>query len=327
MDQTVVSQATHPSIPQMIATEVGTTGANLITLARMEIGGIRFVLPLSDIAAVIEPTTMEKHSDDPHGIWIGHVRSSRGAIAIASGSALLRTEIKTISPGRIAILRGEYPVGLAVDRMLAAQAVNRESLIPLPSFVPAIQSSPVVAAVWGEDDELELLLERGMLIDELDSDFLSPKPVSMSSRYAQQKLIDRYGDVDYGRGLEVHFDASMERWILPMSTVRLVTDSRTPHPLPRTPQKISGLVSWQRNPIPVIDPSYDLDLPRPISLPAKFAVVGEPVGSGQTSIQADAAILVDKVVGILDNIRIEHGYAWDAAGDALNILKVSDILS
>lgn len=327
MDQVVVSQAAPLTIPQTIATEAGAASVQMMTLARMEIGGIRFVLPLGDVAAVIEPTAMEPHGDDPYGIWIGHVRSQQGAIAIASGSSLIRTANKAIPPGRIAILRGEYPIGLAVDRMLSALTVRRDELLPLPTYVSALQSCPVTAALWGENDELELLLDRQMLIDELDSGFLGPARPSGGNRYTQQKMLDRYGDVDYRRGLEVHFNGSQERWVLPMSTVRLVTDARKSHPLPRSPQKISGLVAWQRHPIPVIDPSTDIGLDGRVSLPSKFVVIGEQATGGQTTTQADAAIVVDRIVGIHNNLRTEHGFAWDASGDALSILRITDILS
>ncbi|MEZ4523218.1 MAG: chemotaxis protein CheW [Thermomicrobiales bacterium] len=300
----------------------------LVTLARMEIGGTRFVLPLADITAVIEPTAMEPHSGDPYGIWIGNVRSLQGAIAIASGAALIRTANRSIAPGRIAILRGEYPVGLAVDRMLSAGAVDRSAILPLPATVPATQNTPVSGVIWGNDDELELVLDRDRLMNDLDADFTRPPGgQGRSNRQAQQRLLDRYGDIDYRRGLEVRFDSSPERWIIPMASIRLVTDSRRPHALPRAPEKVRGLVSWQRQPIPVIDPSFSIDLPDPVALPAKFVVIGQPVGVGQTSVQADAAILVDGIVGIYHNLQIEHGYAWDVTGDAHNILRLTDILS
>jgi chemotaxis signal transduction protein len=293
----------------------------------MEIGGIRFVMPLADIAAVIEPTTMEARIDDPHGIWIGHVYSQQGVIAVASGSALMRTANRAIPAGRIAILRGDFPVGLAVDRMLSARTINRSEMLDLPGVVPALQTCPVTAAFWGEGDQLELLLDRKTLIDELDADLLGPGQMSGNRRYSQQKMLDRYSEVDYQRGLEVLFNNSQERWVLPMSAVRLVTDARPPHPLPRTPEKVTGLVSWQRNPIPVIDPSSVLDLPNLVGLPAKFIVIGEPVKGGQTSVQADAAILVDRVAGIHNILRLEHGSAWDSAGDALNLFRITDVLA
>ncbi len=327
MDEIVVSQATPLTIPQTIASEAEGSGTQQITLARMEIGGMRFVLPLGDVAAVIEPTSMEAHSDDPYGIWIGHVRSQQGAIAIANGSALIRTANKAIPPGRIAILRGEFPIGLAVDRMLSAQTVNRDALHALPDIVPALQPCPVTAVLWGADDELELMLDRQMLIDELDAGFLGSRQSKTSSRYNQQRMLDRYGDVDYTRGLEVAFAGSQERWVLPMTTVRLVTDSRRPHPLPRTPDKVLGLVAWQRDPIPVVDPSAAIGLEGRVSLPAKFVVIGEPVTSGQTSTHADTVVVVDRIVGIHNNLRTEHGYTWDSSGDALNIIKIPSLLT
>ena len=327
MDRAVVSQAELQPIPHAIAAGIAPASTAMLTLARMEIGGLKFVMPLADIAAVIEPTAMEARDDDPYGIWIGHVTSQQGVISIASGSALIRTANKAVPPGRIAILRGDFPVGLAVDRMLSALTINREDMFSLPAFVPAIQGCPVTAAFWGEHDELELMLDRKTLIEELDAGLLGPGQMSGASRYSQQKLLDRYSDVDYQRGLEVRFNASPERWVLPMSAVRLVTDARAPHPLPRTPEKVTGLVSWQRHPIPVIDPSSTLELSDPVALPAKFVVIGEPVKGGQTSTQADAALLVDRIIGIHNRLRIEHGYAWDATGEALNLLRITDALS
>lgn len=327
MDQTVVAQATFRSPAQRPGMGPEMHAADIVTLARMEIGGARFVLPLSDIAAVIEPSVMERHSDDPHGIWIGHVRSRQGAIAVADGSALIQTRNKAIPHGRIAILRGEVPVGLAVDRMLSAQTINRDEIIPLSTDIPALQSCPVIAGRWDEADELELFLDRELLISELETGLLGVSSRSTRGRQAQQTILRRYGSLDYRRGLEVQFDASPERWIVPMSTVRLVTASRDSHELPRTAQKITGVVAWRRKPIPVIDPSFVIDLPRRVSLPAHYVVIGEPASVGETSTHADAAIIVDRVAGIHNNLRIEHGYAWDTAGDALNIIRISDILA
>lgn len=316
-----------PGVPLLPAAQPEIAGHNLITLARMEIGGTRFLLPLADIVAVIEPTAMEAHESDPDGIWIGHVRSHQGMIAVASGSAVIRAANTSIAPGRIAILRGEYPVGLAVDRMLSAQAVSRESLLPLPSAVPCIQSSLVSNVFWGEDDKLELLLDREALVAGLDANLLNPEGQPRSSSHARQELLARYGEIDYRHGLEVRFDASPERWLVPMSTVRLVTDSRKPHPLPRAHRKVVGLVSWQRQPIPVIDPSNEIKLARPVSFPAKFVVIGEPVGIGESSINADAALVVDRIIGIHHDLRIEQDYAWDDTGDALNILRIPELLT
>lgn len=322
----MVTQMFTPGIPQTQPGRAIDTASSQITLARMEIGGTRFLLPLADIVAVIEPTAMEAHRGDPDGVWIGHVRSQQGVIAVASGVALLQTLEQPIEPGRIAILRGELPVGLAVDRMLSAETVNRDALLPLPSAVPAIKSSPVSAVNWDEDDELELLLDRDALLADLDADFMGDAGQRCNSRRAQQKLLERYGNIGYRRSLEVRFDRSPERWIIPMSIVRLVTDSRDPHPLPRASRKVAGLVSWQRNPIPVVDPASEIELPEADSMPARFVVIGEPVDTGEASIQADAAILVDRVIGVHHNLSVEHGYAWDGSGDALNLLRIPDLL-
>lgn len=323
----MVTQMFAPNVSQTQAGGQAEAERNQVTLARMEIGGTRFLLPLADIVAVIEPTAMEAHPGDPDGVWIGHVRSQQGVIAVASAAALLQTAERAIEPDRIAILRGDLPVGLAVDRMLSAETVSRDTLLALPSAVPSIESSPVSAGYWSEDDELELLLDHDALLADLDADLTGDTGQRRYGRRARQKLLERYGNLDYSRGLEVRFDTSPERWIFPMSTVRLVTDSRDPHPLPRARQKVVGLVSWQRQPIPVIDPAGDIELPRPVSMPARFVVVGEPVETGEGSIQADAAILVDRVIGIHHNLYVEHGYAWDGAGNALNILRISDLLA
>ena len=327
MDQVVVTQATYQSVAQSPVEDNERHGVGLITLARMEIGGTKFALPLSDVAAVIEPAALDRNSDDPDSVWIGHVHSQYGSIAVANGSALIGASNRSIPPSRIAVLRGSVPVGIAVDRMLSAQAAAPNEIIPLSSNVPVIQPCPVVAAIWDELDELELVLDRESLVSEPGTDSLESAKRAGAVRSAQQRLHERYGSIDFQHSLEVHFDASPERWVIPTSAVRLVTESREAHPLPRTPQKVAGVVAWQRKPIPVIDPSFDLYLPRPVSPPAHYVVVGEPVSVGETSTQADAAIIVDRIVGTHNNLRIEHGYAWDTTGDALNIMQISDILS
>ncbi|CAN5647668.1 hypothetical protein BH23CHL2_BH23CHL2_03840 [soil metagenome] len=104
-----------------------------------------------------------------------------------------------------------------------------------------------------------------------------------------------------------------------------MTDSRKPHPLARAHRKVVSLGSWQHHPIPVIDPSNEIKLPRPMSFPAKFVVIGDPVDIGETSINADAALVVDRIIGIHHDLRIEQEYAWDDTGDALNILRMSEL--
>ena len=309
------------------APNAGNERTGTLALARMEIGGLRFALPLSEVAAVIEPTAMEPDKDDPYAVWIGHVQSSQGIIRVASGSALIKADEDRIPPSRIAILRGERPVGLAVDRMLSAGTVERDQILSLPSIVPAIQSCPVVAAHWDEDETLELLLDRDDLIAELDSGLNGVPRHQDARRSSLQRLLQQYTYVDYSRGLEVRFGASEDRWVLPMAAVRLVTRSRTPHPLPRTPRKVAGLVSWNRQPIPVIDPSFQINLSRRISTPAFYVVVGAPAGVGETSTEADAAILVDGVVGIHNDLRVENSVALDATGGQMNCIRLSDVLS
>ena len=327
MDQAVAAQTTFQSIVEIPVEDTGDRGPGLVTLARMEIGGTKFALPLTDIAAVIEPSALNRNSDDPEDIWIGHVHSQQGSIAVADGSALIQASNRAIPASRIAILRGSVPIGITVDRMLSAQAVSSDDIIPLSSDIPAIQACPVVAAIWDDLDELEFVLDRELLVSKLETTILGSARRAGAERSARQRLRERYGSVAYEQGLEVQFDASPERWIFPMSTVRLVTESRNAHPLPRTPRKVTGVVAWQRQPIPVVDPSFDIYLPRRVSLPAHYVVVGEPVRVGETSTQADAAIIVDRIVGAHNNLRIEHGYAWDMTGDALNVIRIDDILS
>jgi chemotaxis signal transduction protein len=321
----VVSQAIAPEFINPAARQPA--AGNLVGLVRLEIGGARYVVPLASVAAVIEPTSMEPISDDASGIWIGQVRSQQGAISIASGATLLRAGKSAPHPGRIAILRAEFPIGLAVDRVLSSRVVAREDIVRFPDVAAVLKSIPVTGAVWDEDDQLELLLDVESLIAELGDDLGSRTGSARLQRANHQQIIERYGEIDYRRALEVRFDASDERWAIPMSAVRLITDSPRPHPLPRAPRHVAGLVSWRRNPIPVIDPTYRLDIARPVSRPARLVVVGEPIAVGGTSESADAAILVSSITGIHYNLRVEHGYAWDARGDSLNLIRMLDILT
>jgi chemotaxis signal transduction protein len=327
-DATVVSQAFAPEFinPAPVAATRRPSG-DLVSLVRLEIGGVRYVVPLASVAAVIEPTSMEPISDDPTGMWIGRVRSQQGAISVASGTTLLRSGDAAPRPGRIAILRAEFPVGLAVDRVLSSRVVASEEILRFPDVAAVLKSVPVTGAVWDEDNELELLLDVENLLAELDDDLATHTASGRLQRASHLLVMERYGDIDYRRALEVRFDASEERWVIPMAAVRLIADSPRPHPLPRAPKHLAGLVSWQRSPIPVIDPTYRLDIARPVSRPARLVVVGEPISVGGTSESADAAILVSGVAGIHYNLRVESGYAWDVRGDTLNLIRMLDVLT
>lgn len=327
----MVSQAFAPEFINPAAARQQAVG-DLVGLVRLEIGGARYVVPLASVAAVIEPTSMEPITDDPSGIWIGRVRSQQGAISVASGATLLRTGDTAPRPGRIAILRADFPVGLAVDRVLNSRVVARDEIVHFPDIAAVLKNIPVTAAVWGEDNQLELMLDVDALIAELDDDPGARTGSGRLQRANHQQIAERYGEIDYRRALEVRFDASDERWAIPMAAVRLIAGyplagPSRPHPLPRAPQHVAGLVSWNRNPIPVIDPTYRLDIPRPVSRPARLIVVGEPIAVGGTSDSADAAILVSSATGIHYNLRVEHGYAWDARGDSLNLIRMLDILT
>jgi chemotaxis signal transduction protein len=322
----VVTQAIAPDFITAAAIRQEAQG-DLLTLVRMEIGGLRFVAPLADVAAVIEPTSMEAFDDDPQGIWIGTIASRQGAISIASGPRLLRIGNGAARPGRLAILRGEHPVGLAVDRVLGARTVPRDAISMLPATVVALENVPISGSIWGEDDEIELMLDTEALVADLDAGPLDSQHAGRQRHSYRQNVIERYGQVDYRRALEVRFNGSAERWVLPMSIVRLVTDMPRPHTLPRAPHRVAGLLAWNRNPIPVIDPTYQLEIPLPVARPARLVVIGEPAEVGAPSESADAALMVGNVVGIHNNLRLEHGYAWDRANDALNIMRIMDILS
>lgn len=322
----MVTQAIAPDYISAAATRVDAPGARL-TLVRMEIGGLRFVVPLADVAAVIEPTAMERQDDDAGGVWIGRIASRQGVIAVASGPRLLRVGSGDERPGRLAILRARQPVGLAVDRVLGARTVDRDQILSLPETVAALRAVPVSGAIWSEDDELEVLLDVDALLSELESDPNGNRQPERFIHSYRQKIVGRYGGVDYRRALEVRFEGSAERWLLPMSTVRLVTDAPEPHPLPRSPERIAGLLSWRRGPIPVIDPTYQLRIPRPVGQAARLVVIGEPAAIGAPSQEADAALLVSAVAGIQYNLHVEHGLARGRDGEELRVIRIMDILS
>jgi chemotaxis signal transduction protein len=211
--------------------------------------------------------------------------------------------------------------------VLSSRVVARDEILSFPDVATVLKNIPVSGAVWDEDNELELLLDIEALVSELDDELGARTGSGRLQRANHQLVIERYGEVDYRRALEVRFDGSDERWAVPMAAVRLISDFPHPHPLPRAPRHVAGLVSWHRNPIPVIDPTYRLDIPRADSLPSRLIVIGEPIAVGGASDSADAAILVSSVAGIHYNLRVEHGRAWDARGDSLNLIRIPDVLT
>ncbi len=322
----MVTQATRMEFSAAVATRSEMPGS-MLTLVRMEIGGIRFVTLLDHVAAVIEPTAMEELDHPEDSVWIGRIASAYGSIAIASGAELLQIGDRTIKPGRLAILRGVQPVGIAVDRVLGSRTIRVDDILKLPDTVAALKDVPVSGAIWSEDDEIELVIDTRVLLADLASDVTAGQEFRQRVNLYRQNIISRYGKVDYRRALEVHIEGSDIRWALPMATVRLVTDAPTPHPLPRMPRQIAGLLSWQRNPIPVIDPGYGLGIDQPVSLPAKAIVIGEPASGGASSDAADAAILVSSINGIHGNLQVGGTEAQSLSGDRLRIIRFMDLLS
>lgn len=301
------------------------TSGELMTLVRLEIGEMRCVTPLDSVAAVVEPVSLVRDGDGERGVWIGHIPNARGSIPVASAFKLLGTGADD-SLRRIVIFRGEHPIGLAVGNVLSSRVIEEGEILPFGDAAAVLHNLLVSGIVWNEE-EPELVLDLGAILARLDRGITGARTMTEVLRSRQQRLVERYSNVDQRHGLEVRFRGSEERWMIPITTIRHVTDRPSGYPLPQAPRQVAGLVSWRRRPIPIIDPTIHLGIEQPVSEQGRLIVVGEPVAIGGASDAADAGLLVDEVVGLHTDLRAEGDQLMDAAGDPIRPINLLDTLS
>jgi chemotaxis signal transduction protein len=268
-------------------------GAAQVGLVRVAIGGRVFALPMAGVAAVLEPTMLAPARAP--GLWLGEIESRLGAIAVVDTAQLLGLEAADMTAGRVLVLRGERPTGIAVDRVLDSIAVQPADIVALPE--PARRSEPALvgAVVWVGDGEIELLLDVDRLARELlrlrdGLPRATPQPV-----HALTELRRRLASAPTGRLLALQPAPEALPVAVPVAAVRHVADFREPYPLPLAGADVLGLLAWQRQPIPVIDLAARLGMAAPAAVHDKVVVVGEPAVPGPRAPGALAALAVHQI--------------------------------
>lgn len=293
-------------------------GVRLATLVRLDIGGLRYAIDLQHVAAVMDMATMTA-LPEPDGVWVGTIPSNRGEIQVASGAAVFGSDASTTGPGsRIVVLRGRTPLAVVVDQVLSSRSIDPEELFSFSDVLDAGRRLLVKAIVWGEDGGVEYMLDPVAIVDELVARDIVEDGGERASTDGNRatEMARRYAAADGGQVLEVSLVGSEKRWALPVGVIRHVANSPQPQPLPRAPHGVTGLLSWRRQPIPVIDPAFVLESRLQGGIANKVVVIGPPVTGGATE-DADCALLIEDVVGLLH----------DPAGDPIHLIDIADMLA
>lgn len=300
------------------------TGATQQRLVRVAVGELVLALPLASVAAVLEPTMIARQAGG--GAWLGDVQSRLGAIAVFDAAQLLRLESSSPEPGRVLVLRGEQPVGIAVERVLDAIDVRSEAVVALPATARLTEPNLIAAVVWVAEGEVELLLDVPRLVVELlRRRSGNPQPAAAPDRELSG-LRRRLSNPTTGQILELWPTLDASPVGVPVSSVRYVADYRAPHPLPLADADVLGLLAWLRQPIPVIDLAARLGVADATSMPGKVIVVGEPALAGSGATSAFGALAVHQIGALHTVEQLAPGeYLWTAEGQ-LRLLDLGELL-
>lgn len=303
-------------------------GVRLTTLVRLDIGELRYAIDLQHVAAVMEMATMTA-LPEPDGVWVGTIPSNRGDIQVASGAAVFGSGDGAAGPGsRIVVLRGRTPLALVVDQVLSSRIIDPEEFCRFSDVLDAGRRLLVNAIVWGEDGGVEYMLDPNALVNNLLARDISQDAEEHVPADALRiaEIARRYAAADGGQVLEVSLAGSEKRWALPVGVIRHVANSPQPQTLPRAPHGVTGLLSWRRRPIPVIDPAFVLESRLQGDAANKVVVIGPPVTGGATE-DADCALLIDDVVGLRSGLPSGDGLLYDPSGETIRLIDIADMLA
>lgn len=291
-----------------------------VTLVRFAIGDLVFATPLANVAAVMAASSMMPVDEgDPHSTIIGRVRSLRSDVDVIDGARLVGPGDDVATP-RVLVLRGGRPLGITVSQVLESHEATEEQVAQYNDFVSRrLTGSLASGLIWRDEENAELLLN---VQETVRSRGLPRAPHDRNSA-DRTRLAARYRGLNPRQLLEIALIGSDERWAVPMNAIRHVADARRPLPLPGAPQDVLGLLSWQRRPIPVIDPSVRLDLENDGAALGRLIVIGPPDEPAEV---ADAAILVRDVRGLHTDLQLEDGIARSTFGDQMRVLDLVAVL-
>jgi|GEM_PF-5652680 len=246
------------------ASVAGSSDADTLEVVRVDIGDTGFALPLSAIATILSPLAMTPGSSDTH--WTGTVPSRSGEIPIANGRTIFGIDGPASNQQRLLVLRGAPATGLLVDAIHGTTTVPTSDIAWLSPLFGPVEHLLVQSIAWGHDGTLDLVIDVPALRRHLH---IGPNDIPHSATDAITSL---FAHTPPGDRLELQIDDSATRYQLPIAYVRHISDPRPPAHLPRTTDTILGLLSWRREPIPLIDTARALGLPQ--TAPSTLIVIG-----------------------------------------------------
>jgi chemotaxis signal transduction protein len=250
--------------PSRAALAPPTTRPDTTDIVRVEISGVGFALPLAAIATILSPSAMT--ASDPGSNWAGTVPSRGGEIPIADGRTIFGIDTPATSDQRLLILRGSPATGLLVDAIHGTTMLHAGDIEWLSPLFGPVEQLLTQAVAWQPDGALDLVIDVPALRRHLHSG------ASLSPALATASITALFEQPPPGDRLELRLDDSDRRWLLPIDYVRHISDPRPPARLPRTSDVILGLLSWRREPIPLIDTARALSLPP--TIPTTLIVIG-----------------------------------------------------
>lgn len=291
-----------------------------VTLVRFTIGDLIFATPLTSVAAVMAASMMTRTEDGGTATKvIGRVRSLNGEVDVVDGARLMGFTGDVETP-RVLVLRGGRPVGITISQVLESSEASPDEIVHFNEVVSRrVRRSMAEGLFWRSEGTAELLFDTQEAIRSRDTS----RPADEDSTNDRTRLAARYRSLDRTDLLEISLLGSDERWGVPTGAIRHVADLREPLPLPGAPPDVLGLLSWQRRPIPVIDPAHRLELNSDVGLRRRLIVAGPP---GEPAEVADGAILVADVRGLNTNMQVDGHVARNAYGDQLRILDLVELL-
>lgn len=285
------------------------------TLVRFELLDSVFAVDLAQIGSVVEAAIVEWSRSDEDPSIVGAIRAGDRSIPIRRPEGAGDEPIDAAS-NKVIVLRGNPAQGVLVDRILPSRTVNESDIVPIPDLmVSRIGNTAVGGVVWASADDVELLFDVDAMRDH-DS------KLDMETQ-RRVRVSQRYGKLDHTHSLEVRIGDRDVRWSIPMSVIRHIADYRPPLVIPNARSDVRGMLSWQKHPIPLIDPTELLGVPEGVGSGPKVIVIGPPNAPSEV---ADCAILVTWVHGLHTNLRVDGNVTRDAAGRELRVLDVPTVV-
>lgn len=289
-----------------------------IELVRFRIASGRYVLPVTSVLAILDRSAVEADGESDGDVWAGWIRGPGQAIRVASGTRIFGGDAGATGSPRVIVLRAPEPVGIVIDEVIGSRVVSRSDVFGIPETAGSRVQTLVSAAVWNGPD-VELWIDDQTLLAALATGDIA------LDRQAVPEVPGSFG-LDAGNVLEVSVAGSTERFGLPVSIVRHVTQFRQPQPIARCAIDVLGLLAWQRQPVTLISVSGRLGMTEHHAGQGQIVVVGPPSVAGEVALPASAALAVGQVHGIQPVASKDGSRVRTPAGDILIMLDLKRLL-